>query len=80
MARGRLGISERGAEFFYWLRTESIRRPIHRMQFTAIALPIALYLGPSFAGFPLCGTSVHPSGNPWSRSHSSGVNRRTPED
>ena len=41
---------------------------------TAIEFPNALYRGPSGAcSLPRHGMSVHPSGNPWSRSHSNGV-------
>jgi len=40
---------------------------------TAMEFPINLYLAPSFR----CSPAVCPSGMPWSRSHSTGINRRT---
>jgi hypothetical protein len=46
------------------------------MQLTAIEFPMALYLEESEDFCPLCGMSVYPSGNPCSRSHSSGVSLR----
>lgn len=54
-----------------------MRSPIHRITGTAIELPSARYRRASLAGFPLKSMAVQPSGNPWSRSHSRGVRRRT---
>ena len=57
-----------------------MRSPIQRITGTAMELPIARYLGASGhsdAAFPRHGMRVHPSGNPWSLSHSSGVSLRT---
>lgn len=57
-----------------------MRSPIHLMTVTGMLLPIALYLGVSghsSAGLPLYGMRVHPSGKPWSLSHSTGMSLRT---
>ena len=57
-----------------------MRMPIHRITFTHIELPQALYLGASgqsAAGFPFHGICVQPSGKPISRSVSTGSRRLT---
>lgn len=53
--------------------TRAMRRPIQRITGTAMELPSAALRGPSLAP----GIAVQPSGNPCSRSRSSGVSRRT---